>query len=122
MSIPAKIVLASDDLQARARVLDALEAPGRTVVTTGATGFGEAARGAEALILDLDRGGRAALDELAAMEAGGEGPQRVFGFFSHIDADLGRDARAAGCLAMPRGKFWRTLPGLLDQPASGPSS
>ena len=114
-------MLASDDLQARVRVVDALEGPGHRVVTTGPTGFTEASGKAYALILDLDRGGRAALDELAAMRVRGKAPQHVYAFFSHVDADLGRDARAAGCDAMPRGKFWRMLPTLLERAATDPS-
>lgn len=114
MSIPARVVLASDDLQARTRVLDALTRKGLQVATTEPTGFSAAARGARALILDLDRGGKAALEELESLRSGEGAPAEIFGFFSHVDAELGRRARAAGCRAMPRGKFWADLPELFE--------
>ena len=120
MSIPVRVVLASDDLMARARVLEALEV--RSVVaTTDPTGFSEAVEGAAALILDLDRGGAACLEELAALQRSGRAPEVVVGFFSHVDAALGRAAREAGCRALPRGKFWAELPALLGERPTDPS-
>ena len=119
MSIPARVVLASDDLMARARVLDSL--PGTEVVVAPPVGFAAIAGGATALILDLDRGGAAALDEVAALHAAGEAPEVIVGFFSHVDASLGRAAREAGCRALPRGKFWSALPEMF-LPTNDPSS
>ena len=65
------------------------------------------------LILDLDAGGTGVIDELVAARRAGIAPERVVGFFSHVDEELGARARAAGCEALPRGRFWRTLPELL---------
>ncbi|CAN5573844.1 hypothetical protein BH24ACT26_BH24ACT26_21840 [soil metagenome] len=71
------------------------------------------AAGGDILVLDLDQGGEASLEELVAANAADLAPPRVIGFFSHVDDELGRAARAAGCEALPRGRFWRTLPELL---------
>ena len=119
MSIPARIVLASSDLNARSRVLSA--AAGGEVVTTGALGFAAALEGAGILILDLDEGGEAALDELVAARAAAPRPIQVIGFLSHVDRALGRAARAAGCHPIARGRFWTELPEILSA-LSDPSS
>jgi hypothetical protein len=111
MSIP-KMVLASDDLNARARVLAAAADLDVDLVTVGPTGFSGALSGAALLILDLDRGRELALDELRAVAAD-DLPPSVVGFLSHVDADLAAAARAAGCETIPRGRFWSGLPGLL---------
>lgn len=113
MSTPRKAVLASDDLNARARVLAAAEGAGVEIVTTGATGFRDHLPGSDLLILDLDRGRDDALAELAAAANAGEAPQTVVGFLSHVDGDLARDARAAGCRAIARGRFWASLTEIL---------
>lgn len=112
MSIPGKLVLASSDLNARTRVLSA--APGRDVVATGGRGFTPALEGAEILILDLDEGGDAALEELASARKAGQAPAHVIGFLSHVDRELGRAARGAGCRAIARGRFWTELPEILS--------
>lgn len=107
MSIPARWVLASSDLNARARIL---EAAGTTEVQiSGPTGFRAYLPGATALILDLDQGGTDALSELVAATAAGEAPGRVIGFMSHVDRELGRAAKKAGCRPIARGRFWAHL-------------
>ena len=111
MSIP-RIVLASDDLNARARVLAAAADLDVDLVTVGPTGFSGALSSAALLILDLDRGREPALDELGAVAAD-DLPRSVVGFLSHVDAGLAAAARAAGCKAIPRGRFWGELPDLL---------
>lgn len=103
------IVVASSDLQVRARVERA--APHADFV--GPTGFSERLGDAALLVLDLDAGGQAAIDEVAALAAATRAPDRVIGFYSHIDDDLRRAAQAAGIDAFPRGRFWRDLPALL---------
>lgn len=113
VSIPRRAVLASDDLNARARVLAAAEGAGVDVVTTGATGFRDHLAGSDLLILDLDRGRDEALAELAAAAGAGAAPSTVVGFLSHVDGDLARAARAAGCRAIARGRFWASLPEVL---------
>lgn len=113
MSIPRRIVLASDDLNARARVLAAAEGAGIEVVTAPPTGFRSQLAGVDLLILDLDRGRDEALTELEAAIAAGEAPSEVVGFLSHVDGSLARDARTAGCRAIARGRFWASLPEIL---------
>ena len=113
MSVLRRAVLASDDLNARARVLAVATGTGVEVVTTAATGFREHLPGSDLLILDLDRGRDDALAELGAAVDAGEAPQRVVGFLSHVDGDLARAARAAGCRAIARGRFWASLPEIL---------
>ena len=113
MSIPRRAVLASDDLNARARVLAAAEGTGVAVVITGTTGFGAHLADSDLLILDLDRGRDEALAELVAATAAGAAPPTVVGFLSHVDGDLARTARAAGCRAIARGRFWASLPEIL---------
>lgn len=110
VSIPGRWVLASSDLNARARVLGAAGAAGAAeVVTTNATGFRPQLPGAALLILDLDEGGTEALVELSEARAAGEAPARVIGFLSHVDRELGRAAREAGCKPVARGRFWTHL-------------
>ena len=119
MSIPRKVVLASDDLNARARVLAAANGAGVEVVTTASTGFADRLQDADLLILDLDRGRNEALTELSTAAEAGNAPRQVVGFISHVDGSLARDARAAGCRAIARGRFWASLAeifGLSDLP------
>jgi len=113
MSIPRKLVLASSDLNARARVLEA--ARDFDVVTTPPIGFTVALEGAAILVLDLDEGGVDALQELTVARAEGSAPAQVIGFLSHVDRDLGRAAREAGCRPIARGRFWTNLPEVLER-------
>jgi CheY-like chemotaxis protein len=82
---------------------------------TAGTGeaLAEAARtdGTSLLIVDLNaRGSIEAIEQLRA--AGIKLP--VIAFFSHVQAELGERARAAGCeQVMPRSKFSRELPEIL---------
>jgi hypothetical protein len=112
MSIPRRVVLASDDLNARARVLAVAEPAGIEVTTTAPAAFRDHLAGSDLLILDLDRGREEALAELAAADSG-QAPPTVVGFLSHVDGSLGRAARAAGCRPIPRGRFWSSLPEIL---------
>jgi hypothetical protein len=58
----------------------------------------------DVLVVDLDSGGNALVDELGRL--GPRLPPKVVGYFSHIDAELGQAAAAAGIRAYPRGRFW----------------
>ncbi|HWC13214.1 MAG TPA: hypothetical protein VG929_01295 [Actinomycetota bacterium] len=117
MSIPVRVVLASDDLLARARVLAAAGAAGADVHVVPATRFAEAIAGADVLIIDLDAGRDEALTELTAAGGSAALPPVVVGFVSHVDGDLARAAREAGVRAVARGRFWAALPDLLRDPA-----
>ena len=112
VSLPDRWVLASSDLNARARILEVAGAA--EVVTTTPTGFRSHLTTASLLILDLDEGGLEALTELGEARTAGEAPADVIGFLSHVDRDLGRAAREAGCRAVARGRFWTHLPEILE--------
>lgn len=122
MSIPARAVLVSQDLQARARVLGAAERAGAQVAIVTHDDLPVALEGADLLILDLDEGREDVLQAVSAAPAA-ELPDVVVGFVSHVDGDLARAARAAGVRAIARGRFWARLPELLRDPATfDPSS
>ena len=110
-----RALLVGADLMARARVEQAAAASGYSLATAPAGGLGDALRAhaADLVILDLDAGGRGVLDELERARAQGK-VTRAVGYFSHVDAGLGAAARAAGCEALPRGRFWRALPDILS--------
>ena len=95
---------------ARARVDDAAKRSGARVEVVAPEEISRKVGGGEAVVLvDLDRAGPdgvAALSEVA-------GRARVIGYFSHVDEELGRKARAEGVEALPRGRFWRELPAIL---------
>lgn len=110
------VVLVSVDLLARSRLADAAaRASWRVDVTTNEKMLArlEAER-ADLLVLDLDSGGDDLLTRVPEARARGLLPPRVVGFFSHVDTELAASARAVGCEAMPRGRFWRSLPELLS--------
>ena len=69
------------------------------------------------VIIDLDRGRPPAAEALAALRAEPAlAKLSVVGFFSHVHAERGRQAREAGCTAMPRSVFVEELDGLLAAP------
>jgi hypothetical protein len=118
--VPAEVtkrvaIVVSVDLLARSRIEDAAARAGWTVELATAPALSErlASSRADLLVLDLDAGGKALLDQVAAGDRDLL-PERVVGFYSHVDTELGAAAADAGCDAMPRGKFWRTLPELLS--------
>jgi DNA-binding NarL/FixJ family response regulator len=111
------IVLVGGDLSARARLLDAASRAGAELVTTTpeeVAGVVEATR-ARLVVLDLDEGRERALDAVGSIRAS-DATARVVGFFSHIDRELQERALAAGCEALPRGRFWRELHELVGRP------
>jgi hypothetical protein len=118
--VPAELtqrvaIVVSVDLLARSRIEDAAARAGWTVEVAAAPTLFErlASSRADLLVLDLDAGGRALLDQIATGDRALL-PDRVLGFYSHVDTELRAAAADAGCDAMPRGKFWRTLPELLS--------
>jgi CheY-like chemotaxis protein len=69
------------------------------------------------VVIDLDRPrppGTEALAALRAQPALAKLP--VVGFFSHVHAERGRQAREAGCTALPRSVFVERLDALLTAP------
>jgi len=119
-----RVVAFVDDLMFLSRIREAAKARGlevlgaRTVVDLLA-----ACRPPPRLvIMDLDRMRPPAAEGLAALRAEpGLASIPVVGFFSHVHAERGRQAREAGCTkAMPRSVFVQELDGLLAE-ASAPA-
>jgi CheY-like chemotaxis protein len=66
------------------------------------------------VIIDLDRPRPPATEALAALRAEPAlAKLPVVGFFSHVHAERGRQAREAGCTVMPRSVFVEELDALL---------
>jgi hypothetical protein len=68
-----------------------------------------AATGDDLVVVDLGRPG--VLDVLPDLVATGA---RVLGFGSHVERTTLEEASAAGCQAMPRSQFFRSLDALLN--------
>jgi hypothetical protein len=104
------VLFVGDDLLARARVEEAAKRSGAKLAVVAPEKVERTAVGGEDLVLvDLERAGAdllAVLSEVATRA-------RVVGYFSHVDEELGRRARAEGLEALPRGRFWRELPAIL---------
>jgi CheY-like chemotaxis protein len=70
------------------------------------------------VIIDLDRPRPPAAEALAALRAEPAlAKLPVVGFFSHVHAERGRQAREAGCMALPRSAFVEELDALLASSA-----
>lgn len=109
-----RVALVGADLMGRSRVEDAVRRAGlEFVAATSTNGIRELE--ADLVVVDLDSVGK----ELVRSWGGRSGPVAI-GYFSHVDAELGEAARAAGIEAMPRGRFWRTLPDILASLERGP--
>ena len=100
---------------ARARLEDAAARAGVRLEMASLDSFSEKLRTfhPDLLIVDLDTGREKALKRLEDLRGRAFVPGRVVGFVSHVDTELASAARAAGCEAIARGKFWRTLTDLL---------
>jgi CheY-like chemotaxis protein len=113
--VPA-IVAFVDDLMFLSRIRVAAEARGLSVVSVRAVpDLVEAARqGARLVLVDLDAR-LPAIEAITALKAEpGLTNLPVVGFFSHVHAERGRQARAAGCAeALPRSVFAERLEALL---------
>ena len=112
------VLLIGGDLMARARLESAARAVGAELVTAAHDRLESALEEhrASIVVVDLDGGGERALAALQRARARGLLPERVVGYFSHVDAQLGEAARAAGCETFPRGRFWRSLADILGAP------
>lgn len=100
---------------ARARLESAARDAGRELapVTPQALETTLERQPASMVVIDLDDHGNEALAALVRARSRGLSPPRVVGYFSHVDVSLGQAARAAGCEALPRGRFWRDLSAIL---------
>ena len=111
---PKTALFVGRDLNARTRLENAAAAAGVNLVTAAPDALVTALSTHEpgVVILDLDFGRDAVLEQLARAHQSGLAPSHVVGYFSHVDEDLGAAARRTGCRALPRGAFWRDLPTL----------
>ena len=111
------------DLKDRDRLWRATEGlAGRTVAGAGAEralAFLGDNQPVDLVVVDLDDGGPDVLEALSAAGEQGLLPDRVLGYFSHVQEETGRSAREAGIEAYPRGRFWRELPQLLEREVEG---
>ena len=109
------LLLASGDLMARSRLEQAAARHGLELhsVKPGALAEALVEMKPEIVVLDLDSGTAAVLDDLPKAEGRHRTGPRLLGYFSHVDEGLGRAAAAAGVEAHPRGRFWRSIDDLL---------
>ena len=111
---PRSIAIVGGDLMARSRIESAAAANSLEVqrLSQGDLESLENPPNVALVVLDLDSGGASMIDAWSSL-AGESGPRAV-GYFSHVDANLGDHARSNGVEAMPRGRFWRSLPELFS--------
>ncbi|MGH2735977.1 MAG: hypothetical protein ACRDKZ_10380 [Actinomycetota bacterium] len=115
-STPRRVAFVGADLMGRARIDDAVRRAGMELTVLASPRPGDVDQiAADLVLIDLDAAGvefvRAWGDRGSAI--------RAIGYFSHVDATLGEAASAAGIEALPRGRFWRTLPEILGLPNEG---
>ena len=121
----ATIVALVDDLMFLSRIREAAKGHALEVkpARTAADALAGARAGARLLIMDLDSPRLPVAATLAELR--GEPSLtglRVVGFFSHVEAQRGREASAAGCTTvLPRIAFVQKLDALLAEAASGGS-
>jgi DNA-binding NarL/FixJ family response regulator len=118
------VVALVDDLMFVSRIREAARAHGLDVRSVRkVSDLLEACRGGARLVLmDLDSERLPVMDALSTLcadTAFAEVP--VVGFFSHVHAERGRQAKAAGCrTTLPRSAFVDRLPDLLKDAAQNP--
>jgi len=121
-AVPAVVALV-DDLMFLSRIREA--AKGRAVEVIAARTAADAVKGARAgarlVILDLDSPRLPSAETLAVLRADPDlADLPVVGFFSHVEAQRGREAARAGCTTvLPRSAFVQKLDGLLAEAAAG---
>lgn len=105
------VLLVGGDLLATARLERAAVDAGVELRVTSPSHMVDALRAQrpDLVVLDLDLGRAGVLESLADARAEGLTPGRVVGYFSHVDGSLRAQATAAGCRALPRGRFWSRL-------------
>lgn len=111
------VLLIGSDLMARERIRSAAAHQAMKSVFAAPADMLDALRAEvpDVLVLDLDEGREALLSDLEMARANELTPNVVIGFYSHVDADLGRAAEEAGCRPVRRGRFWASLPELLEK-------
>ena len=121
MSTAAPVVVAVvEDLMFLSRIREAARGRGVEVraVRTVEAALEAARAGARLVVVDLDSPRVPGLDVVAALRAEPAlSALPVVGFFSHVEAERGREATRAGCTTvLPRSAFVQRLDGLLGDP------
>jgi CheY-like chemotaxis protein len=120
----ASVVALVDDLMFLSRIREAAKGRGLEVkaARTAADALAGARAGARLVIMDLDSPRLPAVATLSALRADASlGRLPVVGFFSHVEAQRGREAAAAGCTTvLPRSAFVQKLDALLAEAAAAP--
>ncbi|MGH2807058.1 MAG: hypothetical protein ACRDKT_07260 [Actinomycetota bacterium] len=112
-----KVIVASRDLLAAGRLEAPARAAGADIEIVSPEAMVESLRADhhDLLVLDLDGGGRDLLAKVEEARAERVLPERVVGYFSHIDEEMAEAASLAAVHALPRGRFWRELPQLFSR-------
>ncbi len=117
MADSPNVVILVDDLMFGSRIREAAKATGAEVASarTADQALDACRAGARVLIADLDSQRLPALDAIRAVAADPAlAAVHTIGFFSHVETETARAARAAGCrTVLPRSAFVRELPALL---------
>lgn len=110
-----RLLVVDADLLALERIRSQAEKSGHEIgiATTARLAAALADDSIDLIVIDLDRGGDEVIEALLAARAAGDVPERVVGFYSHVAPERAEAAEAAGCRALPRGRFYRTLDELL---------
>lgn len=110
-----RVLIVDADLLALERIQSLGEKSGHEVrIATSSRLAAALAEGpVDLVIIDLDRGGDGVIDALVEARSAGAVPERVLGFYSHVAPERAERAEAAGCNAIARGRFFRTLDELL---------
>jgi hypothetical protein len=108
------VLLVGGDLNAQVRIGDAAHRAGGTLQRVAPEDLATeiASKAPAMVVIDLDEVGTRALTAVPD-DSGSVGPM-VVAYFSHVDGALGESARQAGVEALPRGRFWRELPSLVE--------
>lgn len=116
-----RVIALVDDLMFLSRIREAARAAALevTAVRTVADLLAACRDPPRLVIVDLDRSRPPASEALAALRADAAlAKLPVVGFFSHVHAERGRQAREAGCTrALPRSAFVEQLAELLTSPS-----
>jgi CheY-like chemotaxis protein len=122
----ATVLALVDDLMFVSRIREAAKGHALEVETvrTAADAVAGARAGARLVLMDLDSPRLPSAATLAALRADPElTGLPVVGLFSHVDAQRGRDAAAAGCTTvLPRSAFVVRLDSLLAEAAASGGS
>ena len=114
-----RVIAFVDDLMFLSRIRETARARGLEVqaARTVADLLAACRESPRLVILDLDRTRPPANEALTALRAEPAlASVPIVGFFSHVHAERGREARQAGCTTMPRSVFVQELDALLASP------